>query len=196
MASEYRLGTVQAAQFQSGDQYGANWKWGSRCAEAGGTCSETLTNNALAEMPRSYSDSNNTYYAYYAFAAESAGYNDLGSTTMSICPSGWKLPQHSGTGSWNKIVNDYSLSDTKTSAEHLSQAPFLIVNSSLYGWDSGQVQDLGKRTYLATSRKSTKAIMNYLYTSIVGIGSYLNVTAGGNTMNGVTVRCVQLVPTS
>ena len=49
IVSKERLGTEQAVQFQSGDQYGAGWHWGSKCVESEGTitCDASATENSM-----------------------------------------------------------------------------------------------------------------------------------------------------
>ena len=121
IASLERLGTAQDAQFQSGDQYGANYHWGSRYNESGETIVSTdetntaaanatancsvrhqgdgvwVENNARAQMPRSYdtgASGHVTYFNWYAATAESGKTSTSYGVSArdSVCPSGWKLP--------------------------------------------------------------------------------------------------------
>ena len=120
IASAERLGTAQTAQFQSGNQTGNDWHWGSRLNEAGDIIISTdstnataanrttglsawhqgngvwIENNSRAQMPRSYTPGDgiiSSYYSWYATVAESGDFNsDIVAAKDSVCPSGWKLP--------------------------------------------------------------------------------------------------------
>ena len=98
IVSAERLGTEQTAQFQSDDQTGAAWHWGSKCTAAG-TCDSEATpaNNELAEMPREYETQRLNFgrYNWYAATAESGKWLSpfLTDVNDSICPKGWMLPQ-------------------------------------------------------------------------------------------------------
>ena len=116
VVSKYRLGTAQTHQFQSGEQYGANWHWGSKCTEDNGTitCDDSVTpaNNALAEIGREYlSDNGSTgaHYNWYVAVAESKSYNAaLGSAAEdSICPKGWGLASRAKTNDLTVAVRNY-----------------------------------------------------------------------------------------
>ena len=102
IASLDRIGTAQAAQFQSGDQHGSNWFWASRIAEDGtplgstglgddgkplnksnstvqkyssaGTYGIWHEENSRSVMPREYIDHVDTAYNWYAAVAESVPY--------------------------------------------------------------------------------------------------------------------------
>ena len=94
VASKYRLGTAQTNQFQSGDQYGANWHWGSKCTEAG-VCDEEASvagNTGLSEMPREYlvdTGIKGGLYNWYSATAETGKYGTSVSGVDSLCPKGW-----------------------------------------------------------------------------------------------------------
>ena len=103
MASEYRLGTVQAAQFQSyTDAQPLGWIWGSKCTAAG-VCdsSAAAVDNALAEMPRNYINEISfigTYYSWYAAVTESGIFEMTnGYAQDSLCPSRWQIPNDGDT---------------------------------------------------------------------------------------------------
>ena len=125
VVSQDRLGIAQSAQFQSGNQTGTAWNWGSRLNEAGETLYSTdgnqtaanadaglntwhqgsgvwIENNSRSDMPRSYHNGNNTYgdyYNWYSATAETGKFSTPGGTTVSdsLCPKGWNLPINGGT---------------------------------------------------------------------------------------------------
>ena len=76
IASLERLGTAQDAQFQSGDQYGSSWHWGSKLNESG----ELLDGNDLVNVgtegapqytPRNHSPNNATAMPQHSGTASS-----------------------------------------------------------------------------------------------------------------------------
>ena len=188
-----RLGTEQSAQFQSGDQYGSSWHWGSKCT-ALGECDSTAAaaNNTLAEMPRGYHDSTNAldnYYNYFSATAES-GHMGMGSGVVSpdsICPSGWKL-----ANSYLDLARDGGYIESSQSVFNALSAltfrsyPLSFSMSGYYNQNSGILQRSITGRYI-----TSKAFSNDRY-------SYMYFTAyeGGPAYDmpmdqGASVRCVK-----
>ena len=194
MASEYRLGTVQAAQFQNSTQYGSAWRWGSRCAEAGGTCSETLTNNALAEMPRSHATDNITlggHYNYYSATAESGSFVASGNVRAneSICPKRWLLPRDvtSGSGiaslSYSRLVQSHEIPGAGGGAS-VRKYPLSFTNTNLYSiWGDLSAPTQGGFVTTTTSGTNTKQYVQFYVTNNASISNE-------NKAAGNSVRCI------
>ena len=153
IVSKERLGTEQAVQFQSGDQYGAGWHWGSKLNETGEVIVSTdetnetaknpsssyytfyarhasdgvwVENNSRAEMPRALVDNSESLFNWYAATAENGIWEDTGSDIDdSACPKGWTLPKMTNEQSWeNLIATSYELTDGLGSAKILRTIPF------------------------------------------------------------------------
>ncbi len=200
-----RLGTEQAVQFQSGDQYGADWHWGSKCSAAG-VCDTNaeVANNALAEMPRSYDNNTNgadafgNYYGWYAATAESGTF-EMASVNApdSLCPAGWQLPHHDAGKSWyNLLVTKYKLNtnagdgsdgtETIASSENkIRTLPLSLVRSSNYDWTTG---DPGSRNSIGRFWSSLSS-NNVLSASLVFRNGVISMSSS-NRPNGFTVRCI------
>ena len=157
IVSSRRLGQTQTVQFQSGNQYGTNWIWGSKCT-ADNTCDPNAipANNALTEMPRSYHQGNDSigdYYNYYAATAGTATFESLGNASDSICPKGWQLSDNtpgSGKSWYDLLVSAYELNTnsgdgsggTKTAAESEvagRKAPLSLQYSGHYRFRDGDI---------------------------------------------------------
>ena len=170
VASLYRLGTAQAAQFQSGDQTGAAWHWGSKCAPTPSdattisavtsiSCdsSATAANNVLADMPRNYDDGNNAFgdlYNWYAATAELGKFSTKGTVSDSLCPSGWKLPINSDEQttalSWLGLLGgSYGLSNLDGLI--IKKLPLSFALSGAYNLRTGvRLRNEGGRWWAAT----------------------------------------------
>ncbi|MBQ6605885.1 InlB B-repeat-containing protein [Candidatus Saccharibacteria bacterium] len=133
-----RLGTDQTCteQFQTKGNYGSGCYWGSKLSDDGNfTLLAEVTNNANAEMPRSYSNGSDwiendttyrdsgtpaeasqyigNYYNWYAATAESGKYSqdsvNAKTENDSICPAGWQLPTDGNLNtdkSWAKLLKN------------------------------------------------------------------------------------------
>ena len=200
IVSAERLGTEQTAQFQSDDQTGAAWHWGSKCTAAG-TCDSEATpaNNELAEMPRGYNsvDGHGGYFNWYSATAETGKYSTVsGNASDSVCPRGWALPFGSGGNtygqngpnkSWyNLIRNVYELDNGVASVTFLQSAP-LNMDKNMYHNNS-------------TGRKGTISVFN-LWSSgarnVYTVSSLATREDGrlytnndGHKADGFGVRCV------
>ena len=121
MASEYRLGTVQAYQFSVD-----HWTlWGGH--------------QKSSQMPRAYvsSPKNNVYYNQYAATAEEVLWEgEMTIDTLledSICPVGWRLPA-AGTDitvnkTWAHMLNSelgYTYSGTSTTTPEVIKASYKL----------------------------------------------------------------------
>ena len=215
VVSKYRLGTAQTHQFQSGEQYGANWHWGSKCTEDNGsiTCDEeaTAANNALAEMPREYAgnhDSYGNYYDWYSATAESGRFNMndgvsaiSSQATDSICPSGWGLPysysfEAEKEKSWEYLLIDiYGLeivatngsSDTEN-VNSARKAPILLSFSGDYSASQHSIQNNRNFGFYWTRSATSTG-----YATDLSINRYgrLNPRMIHVMIEGENIRCVK-----
>ena len=156
IVSKERLGTEQPVHFQSGDQYGADWHWGSKYNQSGELIVSTdetntaaanysyqymdfyakhagngvwIENNKRSEMPRSmYSKSTDTLLNYYAATAESGSWTkEYGDAEDSVCPKGWGLPDNINDKSWHGLLSEtYGFSDGSVLAQTLAKNPFML----------------------------------------------------------------------
>ena len=200
VASKYRLGTAQAAQFQSGDQQGASWHWGSKCSAAG-VCdpSATPANNALAEMPRSYLHDNTqlgTLVNWYGVTAESGSYStpsmvDVGD---SICPRGWSLPasrpvsdENPSNKTWAYLAETYELGSDSESIAIVRGTPISMTSAGSL-LNDGTLYNVG----IQGSYTSSTA---YAMVRLIRVNVTETVFSASNVGNvnrdlGLTVRCV------
>ena len=206
VASRRLLGTEQAVQFQSGNQYGSGWHWGSKCT-ADNVCNESSAHdNALAQMPRSYSNGNGVLgvlYNWYAAVSESGDYSmTSGTASDSICPSGWQLPvyggeQHNINKSYGKLLfTDYEVPSGEglTSNKIPGQIPLSATFPGYYVYASGN-----HRAYAGTYvvfHTSTATTHIEALEEVPGAGSmhiYINFNNEGTGVksNGFSIRCVK-----
>lgn len=204
-------------QFQDADTFGSSCYWGSKLSDDGNwTTLSDVSNNANAEIPRSYTYGSDGYYNWYATTAESGTYAmTSGNATDSICPKGWQLPVNStGSGSsaeghtdksYSKLLKDptngYGLftvdgaqsastnpfGDSTTPSLKMHEAPLSIIFSGYYNWGVGDLRNRGTNGYYWSSTP-------YAYTNSrdLGFGS-TNVSPqyGDYKTHGLTVRCVK-----
>lgn len=148
MASEYRLGTVQAAQFHNSDTM---YHWGSFIKDDGSrevivNPSSTVMNyNLNSVMPREYIDYRGGLFNWYTSTVESGSYAATDLADDSICPSGWMLPPSDRSTalnkSWNKLMQGLS-------ASSIRQYPY---NMEIRGFYKVNDINLGTETFYATS---------------------------------------------
>ena len=71
---------------------------------------------------------------YYSWPAATAGSgNDTaysGIAADSICPAGWRLPTHTGTGSFSRLISAYDIGDNATGGTVIVGAPLYFVRGS------------------------------------------------------------------
>ena len=205
VVSKYRLGTSQTHQFQSGEQYGANWHWGSKCTEDNGsiTCddSATVARSALAEMPRGYYKEQKIYgyyYNWFSATAEAGKYSMsvAGNATNSdsVCPKGWALSAFGDTTtdkSYPNLINfAYSLGNNYESAVALTAQPFSFVLNGLYSIDGqARYRQNAYGYYNLGVNGSTGARL----LDILPARGYAHVYPASSThpLNGAAVRCVK-----
>ena len=193
IASLERLGTAQDAQFQSGDQLGANWNWASNLEDEYGTTG----NNSYAEMPREYHSGNNAaggYYNWYGSTAETGHYvRGSSSPVDSICPSGWGIAitgDSSTDKSWSKLANAYGWIKESTYSDIARKTPFSFVYSgAIIG---GNFARLGAQGQFWASTYYQSAYTPKLF------AGYFAVTSSGveanqydNKVYGLNVRCIK-----
>ena len=200
VASKYRLGTAQTNQFQSGNQYGTNWHWGSKCTETNGaiTCDSSASpaNNALAEMPREYSVSKSAiikgnYYNYYSATADSGRYNWDSTYTAndSVCPSGWKLPSYDRPLPFG--VYGISQSSGKSGVLEVRRFPFAFPADTLsYSFTNGSISGVADQYNNATGFGGDDKAR--VYTTFIR-AEYYALNLYGNYQEkptGRSIRCV------
>ena len=200
VASKYRLGTAQTNQFQSGDQYGANWHWGSKCMETEGvvSCDDTVEpqfSTALIQMPRQYYSpvSSKSAFNWFAATAEDGKYSTIATVNDSICPKGWNLPIDGGTSttidySWGKLLSSldtYALASGAEASRTVRKTPISFVTPYLYRHVDGSLQGTGNY-WTATAVMESRA--RYLTFST----SELTVSKSSlNKPDGMGIRCVR-----
>ena len=200
VASKYRLGTAQTNQFQSGDQYGANWHWGSKCMETEGvvSCDDTVEpqfSTALIQMPRQYYSpvSSKSAFNWFAATAEDGKYSTIATVNDSICPKGWNLPIDGGTSttidySWGKLLSSldtYALASGAEASRTVRKTPISFVTPYLYRHVDGSLQGTGNY-WTATAVMEGRA--RYLTFST----SELTVSKSSlNKPDGMGIRCVR-----
>ena len=217
IASESLLGTAQAAQFQSGNQYGANWHWLTRKNLAGETIYSNdgnqtaanadsgfsiwhvsgdiwLENNIRAQMPRSYADGNNgygTYLNWYAATAESGSWSSTSEVDDSLCPKGWKLPidgAASSTKSWGGLLaGAYALTSDANSSVAMRQQPLSVAFSGYYSLVYGSKIGLDENGLFWDSTAHATSFARSLFSNTSSIVT----RSSGSKPNGLTVRCVK-----
>ena len=188
--SELLLGQAQPAQFQSSGQTG--YWWGSKVSDDGNwTVLSDATNNANAEMPRSYNGgstyANNVYYNWYGATAESGTYD--GDAADSICPSGWELPIGREKTIEKTVahlfmeVYGYASANGTNNSSAISEArklPLTLSLSAEYGGALGAGGFYWARTaYNGTARA-------YYYTL-----DFLHTYGNNAKFNGYSIRCIQ-----
>ena len=219
VASKYRLGTAQSAQFQSGDQKGPGWHWASRFNESGeilySNSSDDTTavnaddgipifhigdlnwveSNSYAEMPRSYDNGANsfgTYYNWYAATAESGKYDAvIYRTSDSLCPKGWTLPSGKSdeSGSWHDLI--YNAEQLSGSdAAKLKTLPLSLVFSGYFGLSSQAPYYQNAMGRFWTSYGGTKVLARYLNITNSTVQASYN---SYGKPNGNSVRCNMVI---
>ena len=204
---------MQAVQFQSGNQYGARWHWGSKYNESGELLNATASNhtegrdvfsssgfyvevNSMSAMPRSaYTNKPFTgqHYTYFAATAESE-MTDVPSTAAdSLCPKDWQLPSNGSTNkSYThllfdnyKDINGNPMASNAASSVATRQYPLSFAENGFYGAASG-----------ITVMNFTRYFSSYK-TGFSGL-YYLNIQSDtvapwtyNNIGNGYGVRCVR-----
>ncbi|MBQ3348505.1 hypothetical protein IJJ39_02065 [Candidatus Saccharibacteria bacterium] len=216
VASLYRLGTAQAAQFQSGNQTGAAWHWASRLNEAGDILRSEdgnqtvanadsgyntwhqdggvwLENNSRSDMPRSYHDGNNAYgdyYNWYAATAESGHFSTTGTVHDSLCPKGWQLPNGGGTTttkSWQGLLfGSYGLDSSAASSKAMRENPLSFAFTGLYDLANGSLSNRGSYGYWRSATAASASNVRNLALN----SSIVNPQYSYSKPHGFTVRCL------
>ena len=181
------LGQAQPAQFQSQNQSG--YWWGSKVSDDGNwTALGSVSNNANAEIPRSYAYETDRFYNWYSATAESGTYAMAsGNASDSLCPKGWLLPQNDGSKSWyNLLFTSYGLSSNEASSAFMRQSPLSLSFGGSYYWLLGI---MGARTYgnfWSSTPNGTSDALN------LGLrADYISVRGTGIKANGFSVRCLK-----
>ena len=186
---------MQPKQFQSGTEYGGAWHWGSKCTEAGGTCSGSAINNALAEMPREHDVEKlvlGSHYNYYAATAESGVFaaGAYARANESICPKGWLLPRDSSSSNYSIPLSYMNLTYTSYGIPNAGggvsarKHPLSFTNSNYYSvWGSLDVPTQGTYVTATTSGTNTKQYAQFYVTANATLSNE-------NKAAGNSVRCI------
>ena len=208
IASASLLGTTQSVQFQSGNQRGYDWHWGSKLNESGelldgnnlGSDGKPINKtspyvvkdgidiwieeNSRSAIPRSFAREVGAYN-WYAATAGSGTYSMVTTTTEdSICPSGWRLTV---AGDWSNLFSASGLINNDDITLHSREKPISIASEVYYSAINGLALDGGgtSRFWNARSTAHEQASRFYLTDSVVGLGYTANKSDGYN------VRCIK-----
>ena len=205
IASAERLGTAQAAQFQSGNQTGVNWHWAAILNESGelvgadSNCSNAtagmdttyitslgkcLEQNFRSQMPRTYQNSRvifGEYYNWYAATSETGTFEQLSPLDApdSVCPKGWKLPSRTESAS---IASKYSTTFKSSQASY--------VFSGDYG-PGGVIDNVGNGL-LQEARTIDTVSLNKAKNTFLVAWRNINNSSYQKAMGG-TIRCIKEV---
>ena len=185
IVSTRRLGQTQDNQFMAMQDATKDWRWGSKCT-ADNVCSEsnTVTTNALSEMPRSIVRYNEVYYNWHAATAESGTYAmATGNASDSVCPKGWQLPGSSKT--LTTLFSNYGAGNNAQGSKLARTNPLNYVLTGRY--ISGHYNDTGTGGMLWFSDAAAT-------TSAGSLGLYSSALIAPNSdqkMQGHAVRCVK-----
>ena len=154
-----------------------------------------MTNNANAEMPRSYYQANNSigaYYNWYGATAETGTYGMVsGNAEDSLCPAGWILPYGTATNqakSWRGLIyGSYGLSNNFESSNLLRGSTMtLVIQAKQYGHIDGTISTAENNARLWSNTVNGQGSVRHLS---LYAGSFTPIqTAVPNV--GFSVRCV------
>ena len=148
-----------------------------------------MTNNANAEMPRSYYSGSvyGDYYNFYSATAETGAYSMSSSNaTYSICPAGWKI---AAQGKLNALYNTIRTLDPTNWPAPLRRMPAMIIDAGSVGL-SGIVVPGNNSASLWTSTKgayNATAMQLFLGTNGAGSSGF----SSAQMTNGNSIRCVK-----
>ena len=133
------------------------------------------------------------YYNWYAATAgtglsTTANNNAETNVADSICPKNWKLPDNTGTKSFqNLLFTTYGLSDNNAASSNtILAAPLNFVRSGYYGWSEAGVRGRGYGGIWWSSAAYTALNAHYLDTN----SSRVIPQHGNYKGYGLSVRCV------
>lgn len=183
------LGTEQSAQFQSGDQYGANWHWGTKCSSLG-ECNSSATptvtpeNVWLSAIPRSYNKGSANLYNIFSGSAESVTASQSnGDSRDSICPTGWELPRETGDKSYSSLLNGYEYNNNSANPTLLWQPPVSFTSTSQYTLD-------GTILYTQLGFYQDSRVYEETGSGVFHIRKNTTFYAEGGKVSGNAIRCV------
>lgn len=196
------LGTTQAAQFQSGDQYGEEWHWQTKCTAVGECGLDSPSGDTkLAIMPRSlrYMNIYDLYYNHIAAVAESLSEEDYHisgkEASDSICPSGWRIP--SGIQYKQTYLTTYGLAENAIDSVTFSRKKPLALLARGYSTGArGYPIALDAQVRLWTSTVQTvsgtalKTALSFHSRTTVEGGAIYAVTNAGDMTYGVGILCM------
>lgn len=166
----------------------------SSCTSAGWTNVSSMT--PMADGTTNTVISGNTYNAHYlvgnlyqwnAATAGTGGTITSQDATDSICPKGWQLPtsNNSNSGSFQALMNAYSISSNTDGSTAITQAPLYFHPSgyvaSVSLWSAGREGD-----YWSSTAFSNTSYAHYLYFTSGNVGP----SFGNPRYRGQSVRCL------
>ena len=151
------------------------------CAPSTGDTSKPIASSELS----------GNYYNFYAATAGSGHIKQLGDAPDSICPSGWRLPSYSGSGSFYNLVLLYlgregTVNETEQVSTALQFAPLEFTRTGSYYWSSAALNYRGSRGYFWSGRSYSSTGSYYLVFNSTGVGPQNGVTRG----YGFSLRCL------
>ena len=195
IASASLLGTTQSAQFQSSDQQGSSWHWGSKCS-APGICDPNATPsyNELSALPREYMSNNKVTGAYYNAYAASAGELTFEAKSItlkdSICPSGWKIPTTSEaiSGSWITALKNYGVFSSAEPTKAIRRQPWNFMPTGAFEIERGDINLSGQRGYYWSSNVSASSVVRHMY---MNVNDESLTNSSFSRPHGLSLRCVK-----
>ena len=197
VASKYWIGIAEDTQFQSSNQYGVNYSWGTYCS-APGNCSDSYVSDtsALTKIPRSYNheDFRGALFNWFSATAESGDYSATNLLASdSLCPAGWQLPAHSISAdnqiSHEALLNSYELAQNATSAQFVRKMPMSFVASQFYQTRTGALDTDGTGTHYWSYEKRNESSIYNLYSDITY--NRLLPTNSNYPAIGSSIRCIR-----
>ena len=131
------------------------------------------------EASNAYLDSDGGLYKWYTATAGTGTYY-MPSTTVSICPKGWRLPTGGNSGEFQTLYNNYPSSSALRSDPVNLDLPGFVYNSSRYNQGSGGYY------WSSTARSSDRVYAHDLYLNASTV--YPTYYDGKNL--GSSVRCI------
>ena len=189
--SELLLGQAQPAQFQSSGQTG--YWWGSKVSDDGNwTALSAVTNNANAEIPRTYTRDTDMYYNWYAAIAESADSKATNRVALdSVCPAGWQLPGTTESGNSYSTLLHTVYGFTVSTATDTKKLPISLVWSGSINWADGTYINKDRYGYYWTSVATTRGENGIRTRAFLISASSFDTTLSVHRGNGYSVRCIQ-----
>ena len=166
----------------------------SDCTSAGWTDVSSMT--PMSDGTTNTAISGNTYNAHYlvgnyyqwnAATAGTGGTITSTNATDSICPKGWQLPtsNNSNSGSFQALMNAYSISSNTTGSTKITQSPLYFHPSG--GVNSGSLRYVGNYGYYWSSTAYSNSSLAYSLTFDSG---YVGPSGIINRYYGQSVRCL------